>query len=263
MPSNILDYAKRDRRWCQGNLQHLRLLFTPGLHIISRLHLLMGALAYISSPLWLCLLVLGLEQIVMQALATSSYFTPEDNLFPTWPVFKAAEAMLLFTFTVAMLIIPKLLAMVLALTKPKRRAAFGGTLVLMCGTGLEIVFAALIAPIMMVFHTLFIILTLGGWAVTWNPQVRGNRGLGIIEALQHHILQLLLGISVGLLVLQFVPEHLWWLSPVLAGLLLSVPLAVISSRVITGQWLLRWRLLTTPEELQAPWELLVVKARTS
>ncbi|MCU0900788.1 MAG: glucans biosynthesis glucosyltransferase MdoH, partial [Cypionkella sp.] len=35
-PETLFGYLKRDRRWCQGNLQHLRLLCTPGLHPMSR-----------------------------------------------------------------------------------------------------------------------------------------------------------------------------------------------------------------------------------
>ena len=59
LPSNLLDYAARDRRWVQGNLQHGRLVSTPGLRPISRLHLTMGILGYAASPLWLLLLVLS------------------------------------------------------------------------------------------------------------------------------------------------------------------------------------------------------------
>ncbi len=57
VPSNVLDYAARDRRWAQGNLQHLRLLSLRGLHWVSRLHLITGVLSYAASPLWLAALV--------------------------------------------------------------------------------------------------------------------------------------------------------------------------------------------------------------
>ena len=53
VPTNLLDYAVRDRRWVQGNLQHARLIGEPGLHWMSRLHLGMGIFAYLASPLWL------------------------------------------------------------------------------------------------------------------------------------------------------------------------------------------------------------------
>jgi membrane glycosyltransferase len=41
-PPTLSDFAARDRRWCQGNLQHLALLPTRGFHWVSRLHLLTG-----------------------------------------------------------------------------------------------------------------------------------------------------------------------------------------------------------------------------
>ncbi len=58
-PTTLIDFAKRDQRWCQGNLQHLRLVFAYGFHPISRIHLGMGAMSYLSSPLWLLFMVVG------------------------------------------------------------------------------------------------------------------------------------------------------------------------------------------------------------
>lgn len=259
MPSNILDYVKRDRRWCQGNLQHMRLLFSRGLHPISRIHFLRGMLSYVSSPLWLLMMGLGLVQIIQQATAEIDYFAPGYNLFPVWPVIKTAEAVSLFVVTILMLLTPKFLAAILVLSDPKQRAAFGGSVALCAGLLLEIVFSTLLAPVMMVFHTLFVVFIVAGYAVSWNPQVRGNRGLSISEALRHHWMQLALGLCVGMLVLEYVPDHIWWLSPVLAGLVLSAPLAVTSSRAEVGRWLLRWHLLATPEETQPDVELQTVR----
>ncbi len=49
-PTNLLDYAIRDQRWCQGNLQHGRLVLSEGFHPTSRFHMGMGVLSYASSP---------------------------------------------------------------------------------------------------------------------------------------------------------------------------------------------------------------------
>jgi membrane glycosyltransferase len=57
-PQTIDAFHARDRRWCQGNLQHLRLLFEPGLMPTSRVHLAMGVLSYLVAPIWLILVVL-------------------------------------------------------------------------------------------------------------------------------------------------------------------------------------------------------------
>jgi membrane glycosyltransferase len=51
------------------------------------------------------------------------------------------------------------------------------------------------------------------------------------------------------------PRFIWWIMPVLAGLLLSAFLTMGSSRVAAGVWLRRRGLLLTPEETSPPPEL--------
>ncbi|PQO21908.1 glucans biosynthesis glucosyltransferase MdoH [Rhodobacteraceae bacterium WD3A24] len=57
-PETFDAFHRRDRRWCQGNLQHLRLIGAAGLHPISRLHMLSGVQSYLAAPLWLGLVLL-------------------------------------------------------------------------------------------------------------------------------------------------------------------------------------------------------------
>ena len=57
-PQTLAEFHRRDRRWCQGNLQHLRLLAEPDLCPVSRLHLAAGVISYLAAPLWLILIVL-------------------------------------------------------------------------------------------------------------------------------------------------------------------------------------------------------------
>src|SRR5690606_16217355 len=85
-PPTVIDFAKRDRRWCQGNLQHLRVLVAGGLRPVSRLHLLMGVMSYVSSPLWLAMLVIGLLAAWQASLTEPIYFASYPTLFPIWPV---------------------------------------------------------------------------------------------------------------------------------------------------------------------------------
>src|SRR3546814_15549669 len=61
-PPTPIDFAIRDRRWCQGNPQHLKLLASRRMHWVSRLHLLMGAFAYLTSPHWALLIGVRLVQ---------------------------------------------------------------------------------------------------------------------------------------------------------------------------------------------------------
>ena len=73
-PPSISDFAARDRRWCQGNLQHLALLPTRGFHWVSRLHLLTGIGSYLTAPLWLIFLVFGILVSLQAQFVRPEYF---------------------------------------------------------------------------------------------------------------------------------------------------------------------------------------------
>jgi membrane glycosyltransferase len=256
VPSNVVDYAARDRRWAQGNLQHLGLLPAKGLHWLSRVHLVTGVLSYATSPMWLAVLALSSIVVCLDAVQGPQYFAPGSyTLFPTWPEYRDPEIVALLSITLTVLFMPKLLSAALALIKPPLRRAFGGARRLLTGLLLEQVFSMLLAPAMMMFHTSFVITTLLGHPVTWSAQDRGDRGIGFLEALNRHKWHVLLGFAWGAVILVFAPRYIWWMSPVLAGLILSVPLTMLTSRASAGRWMRRRGLLLTPEETEPPAEL--------
>src|SRR5690606_21484769 len=121
MPANVLDFARRDRRWAQGNLQHLKLLALHGLHPLSRLHFLLGALAYVASLLWLLLLGLSTADAIGRALVPHSFFQPGYQLFPVWPITKTEQIVSLLVVTLAMLGLPKLCGLMLCLGSRAQR----------------------------------------------------------------------------------------------------------------------------------------------
>ncbi|MFO0984932.1 MAG: glucans biosynthesis glucosyltransferase MdoH, partial [Planctomycetota bacterium] len=125
-PPNLIAYAARDRRWCQGNLQHVRLLATPGLHPISRIHLLAGIMAYVSSPLWMLLLILATSDAVLQELRGHVYFRPGPQLFPIWKLSDPMQALMLYTTVIGMMLLPKLLGAAIWLREHRRVPQFGG-----------------------------------------------------------------------------------------------------------------------------------------
>ncbi|MGH8302724.1 MAG: glucans biosynthesis glucosyltransferase MdoH, partial [Steroidobacteraceae bacterium] len=264
VPSNIIDYAARDRRWAQGNLQHLGLLPMRGLHWLSRVHLLTGVLSYASSPLWLLVLLLSSTVVVLDAIHGYQYFKPGSYaLFPTWPQYRDGEIVALLSVTVAVLFLPKFFGALLALKDARLRRGFGGGPRLFLSLGIEQLFSILVAPAMMLFHTTFVVTTLMGKPVAWHAQERGDRGIGVLEALLRHKWHLAIGVAWGALILAFAPRYIWWLLPVLAGMVLAVPLTVISSRTGAGLWLRKHRLLMTPEETEPPMELAGLQARLS
>ncbi len=240
MPSNLLDFAKRDRRWLQGNLQHLRLLTGTGLHPISRLHFFFGAFAYLSSLVWLTLLLCASMLVSYQAVNP-----PANPLLPT------TLSLALLGITLAMLVAPKLLGLLLACWQSPH--AFGGRLRLIASTLLEILFAALIAPLMMAWHSLFIINVLIGRAIDWQTQHRGERSLRWREAWHNTGWMTLCGIAWAGTMILFSPVTFGWLTPVWLGLIGAVPLVKYSSSATWGDVInQKFGLLHTPSTTQQP-----------
>jgi membrane glycosyltransferase len=257
VPANILDYAARDRRWTQGNLQHTRVMGFPGLHPISRVHLLTGIVSYVSSPMWLALLLLS---SILSAIATGKkthYFLPGLHSLPHWPQFRAGETTALLWLTLAVLLLPKILGAILAILDPQLRRQFGGSVRLCASLVVEQFFSMLLAPTMMMFHSTFVIQALLGKPVSWNAQARTDRGVTLREAFNRQKWQLAFGVAWGAIMLRFAPQFFWWLTPVLAGLLCGVWLTTWTSRTDAGMLARRWGLLLIPEETDPPRELLM------
>ncbi len=246
LPSNIVDYAVRDRRWIQGNLQHARLVGARGLHWMSRLHLVMGIMGYLASPLWLGSLMLSAAIVLEHEIVGPRYFGSVPSLFPNWPQYNTGHVHGLLVLTIMLLFLPKLLALGLRLVRAG--AAPGGRLALTVSVVLETLFSMLLAPVMMLFHSTFVLGILSGRAVGWPPQARGDRGMEWDTALERHLGHMMLGVVAVLVIGRWAPAFLPWLLPVVAGLLLAPPLAIYSSRRALGVGARRWGLFLTPEE---------------
>jgi membrane glycosyltransferase len=261
VPANVIDYAARDRRWTQGNLQHSRVLGSPGLHPLSRVHLLTGIISYISSPMWLALLLLSSLLSAIEAAKKPQYFLPGfRSLFPHWPQIRSGEVAVLFLLTLVVLLLPKVLGAVLALREPQMRRQYGGAARLALSLVIEQLFSMLLAPSMMLFHSSFVAQTLLGKSVPWNAQLRGDRGVTLREAFRRQKWHLAVGVLWGALMLRLAPQFFWWLTPVLIGLVCSIWLTMWTSRASVGRRARRWGLLLTPEETAPPPELLGLAA---
>lgn len=248
VPSNILDYATRDRRWAEGNIQHLALLGARGLRGMNKLHFLFGAVAYLSSLFWLLMLALSSVDAVLRALNANVFFQSSHQLFPDWPIAKTGLILTLLYVTATLLLLPKLMALIIALRD--RRQAFGGTLVLLKGTLVETAFAILIAPLMMVFHAYFVLTILAGHKVSWNAQPREGRMLGWLESLARTLVPSIAICAWGGLVWYYAPGFFWWMTPVVAGLVLAAPIVRYSSSLGLGRGMQRAGIFLTPSEVQ-------------
>ena len=254
VPANILDYAKRDRRWTQGSLQHLRLLQTRGLHLLSRLHFLLGALGYVASLLWLLMLLASTAYIVGPSFGIAA-FLGGDSLFPDWtsPWAAARGVVPLLGLTICLLFVPKLLGVILALVGDRRR--FGGTGHLLLSALLEMLFAVVIAPVMMMYHSRFVASVLSGHDHRWEPPAREARVVGWSEAWRNARGTTAFGLAWAGLTLYSSPIFFLWLTPIFTGLLLSAPLVCGTSSRVLGQWTRRRGLFLVPSETGAPPEL--------
>ena len=250
-PPNILDELKRDRRWCQGNLQHLRLLCGDGIRFGHRAIMAMGVMAYASSLLWAIFLILSSAEVVMQTLAPPVYFSHTPSLFPRWPIWHPELAIALLTTTGLLLILPKFLSFVLIL-KNHEAAGFGGALRLAIGIVFEIVISTLVAPLRMWFHGKFVLLTLLGRQIKWIAQKRNDSETGWREAFRRHGVSTFVALIWMAGAFYWNPTLVWWLLPISISLLLAVPLSVYSSYLGLGRAMQRWHLFCIPEETVSP-----------
>lgn len=248
VPANILDFATRDRRWAQGNMQHLRLLGAHGLHPLNRVHFLLGAVAYASSLLWLMMLVLSSIDAVSRALTVARYFGSSYQLFPDWPITKPDEVLVLLGIVGAMLVVPKVMGVLLCLGDRERRRAYGGASRLVLSATTELLFSVLIAPVMMTYHAYFVTSILMGRKVGWNPQSREGRSIGWREALRATAVATVAAVIWGAGLAYTTPIFFWALTPVLLGLVLAAPLIAWSSRTSLGIRLRRAGIFLTPAE---------------
>ncbi|MGY2796526.1 membrane glycosyltransferase [Ewingella americana] len=253
LPPNLLDELKRDRRWCHGNLMNFRLFLVKGMHPVHRAVFLTGVMSYLSAPLWFMFLALSTALQVVHTLMEPQYFLQPRQLFPVWPQWRPELAIALFSTTLVLLFLPKLLSIVLIWAKGAKE--YGGGIRLFFSMLLEMLFSVLLAPVRMLFHTVFVVSAFLGWEVVWNSPQRDDDDTPWGEAFKRHGSQLLLGAvwagGMAWLDLRF----LWWLAPIVFSLILSPFVSVLSSRATLGIKSKKAKLFLIPEEYNPPREL--------
>jgi membrane glycosyltransferase len=251
-PPSLIDLAARDRRWCQGNLQHMRVITARGLHPATRQHFATGVFSYLASPLWLFQLLVGLTLALQAHYIRPEYFTDEFSLFPAWPLFDAERALALFAGTMAILLAPKIFGMTVVMRDPVARKACGGAVRLAVSTLLEILLSALLAPVMMLIQSGSVFEIILGRDSGWKPQRRDDGSIPWEDIVRRHRSHMVLGAVAGLAAYVMSPYLFAWMFPTIAGLLLAIPLSWASGQLAIGLWLRRRGLLLTPEESSPP-----------
>lgn len=230
-PQTIIDYVLRDRRWCQGNLQHLKLLFSSGFTMASRFHMLQGAMAYIASVVWFVLLILwalmgrGSDENVFR------YFADSNPLFPQWPEMDAVNRAVVLGFMLSLLLIPKLFGIALTALQNPSLTSMGGRETFALSALCEILLSFVLAPILMVQHVLAVMRTCFGLDTGWTPQNRSAGHYAPALLLRFHWLETCVGwvLIVGTTLGVVSP----WLLPIAVSLAFAVPLSWLFSQPLS------------------------------
>ena len=233
-PENMVEHAKRDRRWCQGNLQHRRLVWAPGLRLWSRFTFVQGIMAYAVSPLWLAL------------LATSILAT----IFPDrggirWD----ATPLVLGLGVAAALLLPKLAILIRGAIDGHNRR-FGGNLQVCLSVLVEIVLSTLIAPVLLAFQSRGVIQILLGLDGGWPATERDARRVPLWTAVKASWWITLLGVAAIAAMGVAAPRYVAWLLPV-AGPAVIAPVIIWATSLGNGAWA-RGRLFTSRAEHAPP-----------
>jgi membrane glycosyltransferase len=251
-PPTLVDHLVRDRRWCQGNLQHVWLLMARKLKLTVRMHLLAGVMGYVSSPLWFCFLFFGTWLVWDRAhsgLSDIPFTGPLERWLGLSPEWLGA---LLLAWVVLLLFGPRALAAWRILGSPMLCRGFGGARAFWISLFSEVLLSMLLAPVIMIAHSQSVLGIVLGRSVGWNPQSREGSGTTWGDAWRFHAPALAIGVIGGWICWQTGNGFFWWMLPVLAGLVLCIPLSVWSSRPEVGHWLARRGIWLTPEQTHPP-----------
>jgi membrane glycosyltransferase len=251
-PPSPIDVAIRDRRWCQGNLQHVAVLPRRGLHWVSRLHLLMGIGSYVTSPLWLLFLVCGILLSLQARFIRPEYFSSGHSLFPDWPQVDPVRAQWVFIGTMGVLLAPKVLGYFVVLTNGPMRRGCGGALRTLASVVIETLITGLLAPVAMLSQSIDVVAILLGRDSGWVAQRRNGGGIGLREMLRSYARHTVFGLVFAAAAYVVSPSLLLWMMPVVLGLSLAIPLAALTAHRGPGLVLRNLGLLRTPEEHHPP-----------
>ena len=237
-PENLIEYAKRDRRWCQGNLQHRRLMFAPGLRLWSRFIFLQGIMAYLASPLWL--LLMGASILSAMLPEPASRPAPELFIDGVWTL--AAGVALL-------LVLPKFLILLRGIFDGENRQ-FGGILRAGSSVLLEIVFSTLLAPVLLMLQSRAVMQVLFGLDGGWPATQRSENRLSLSDSFAHSWWIMLIGAATLAATLLLAPAIALWVAPAMLPAIFAPVLISAGSRIAAGDR--PWFFLTPSERAPSP-----------
>lgn len=235
-PPSLPDFIARELRWCNGNMQYLRLLAMPGLKPLSRVQLALAVLMYLSPAAWFAFMLIG------------AGLAAHGGQFSEVPL---AEGLGFFAMVMALNLAPKAMGLAQVLASRAQSARYGGRVRVLAGALAETVFSFLIAPVVSFAITLGVVQLALGRRMAWDAQARDRDRLRLREAARSLWPQTVAGAVLTMWLAITAPWAMWFAVPVLAALLLAVPVAVVTTWPRLGAWSVRTGLFDTPEERTA------------
>jgi membrane glycosyltransferase len=256
-PPSLLDFIKRDLRWCQGNLQYFKLIGWPVWRPLGRVQLALAILMYLSAPMWLGFIALGMTRLFAGGFAPASDVAFSEAL---WSAVQWGEGVALFATMMTITFAPKIMGVLDILLSSAKRRLYGGGPRILAGTVVELVFGMLVSPVVAVAQTIFIGGLMVGRRITWNAQMRDPREVRWSQALPTLWPQTVVGVAMATGLAIYAPSMLPWAAPIVLAWLLAVPFAVGTAAPRLGRVLQRWRLCAVPEEFDTPPEIVAALA---
>jgi membrane glycosyltransferase len=237
-PPTLLEFIRRDLRWCQGNMQYWRFLSLPGLKPVSRYQLVLAMLMFISSPAWIGLLILG-------TLAVALSDTPAGFIRPD-------AGMAWLVCVLVMWFSPKIATAVDILLRPGPRRDFGGVGLFILNYLIETVYSIVLCPIVWFGHTIFLTGLLFGREIGWIGQTRDDHAVPFTLALHNLWPHTLLGFAALAVLALTQPMAIPYALFLAAGPALAVPFAMITAWPLVGNFAVRTGIGRLPEETATP-----------
>tara|TARA_B110000116_G_C16795847_1_gene566652 strand:+ start:957 stop:1991 length:1035 start_codon:yes stop_codon:yes gene_type:complete len=245
VPGDLLSYVKRERRWAQGSLQHLHLVVSKDIHFMNRIHFLMGAMGYLSSLLWLGLLLASTTYILSLQTGTTFFFL--EPYFPSIKLTSGSWDPMLspLLITGCILFLPKLLSLTVYLITTLKNPREAPLLVL--SFLLEIIFAILLSPILMFYHTAFVFRFLTGGTTSWEPSEDRDTEVSWSRAFRSTLFISTTCLIWASLIIWYSPLFFLWMLPIFMGLALANPIICLTTDRVLLEWSERLKLFSILE----------------
>ncbi len=232
-PPAMPEFLRRDERWGAGNMQYWQLLRLRDFTAMGRLQLLQAILLFLGAPVFVLILLLAALNAVIGGGTDMAFLALA--VFAQWFCYFA----------------PKLCGYAQALIQQRVAATYGGRAAFAQGAIAEFAFMQLFEPLSILNKAMFLATLPFGRRTGWAPQNRADRGIAWADAARLLWRHTLVGIALTLVFASVSWCALLLALPFTLGMMLAIPLCVVSADPRFSSWLRERGIAATPEELAA------------